>query len=541
MLHLSQTADQDEPVEALRAALAWAAGAPGAPPHLAAHHLPRLVALLDAHRLGARFLRRVRAEGSAPFDEETLRAVEERLARTTAAVEQRIATARRLADRLRQAGADLPLVLVKGFTLYGLTGDPCHIRRSGDLDVVADEPRRLTELLRAEGFVPEGELDVLDEYCRLRHPRDGLVEVHSHVRVPRYPEGGDPADVAPGAHPGDWWQPAYLRTHQLGQRRLAGMLTAPGGVSGLPLLRPEAALVAQSCHAFGDYVMAPLPLPEATVRLDEIAAVADLAGLPGFEPGVLAELVDGTGAHDALAFVRSMAVDLLGKDPLAHAAGLPQRCGPRDRFPVDLWWDGVDGYLADLGWDPGQLLVRDRSAIPAVLDRLGAPVLRLAREGDTCEVRAPGDGSRPSRSVHRAVPGHAFDVRCRLVRQASGLTATVSLPAATAGTFSALSLNFGDHRYECFYEPDTDRFRHDDYSVRAPGANGFGARRVARAGRDVFEVELPWAALGEPQHGVLPLLLGVRHQRAGWGRMLGGAVLPLRLGVHHVNGNAIQH
>lgn len=528
MTPLDHDAGRDSSVRALRAAMTWAAGAPGDPPALASGHLPRVRELLDAHRLDARFLRRVDAEGPRTFGDDLVRGVRERQERTAAGVVRRIALARQVADRLRRDGAAQPLVLVKGFTLYGRTGDPAHLRRSGDLDVVSDEPQQLVDTLVREGFVPEGELDVLDEYCRLRSPDGQLVEVHSHVRVPRLPDGVRPSDCDPRLHPGDWPQPWHLETYQLGQKRLAGLLDSGDNAVGLPLLRPEPALLAQVCHAFGDYVTAVFPLPAATVRLDEIAAGADYAALPDFRPELLAELTEETGAHDAVAFFRSMAVALLGTDPLA-GAGLPGRCEPREFFPVDAWWDGVDGYTIDRGWHPEQLVVRDSAAIPALLDRFDAPTVDLLAPGDTHRVAAPGQGAA-GRSVHRTVPGHAFDVEARFTRASDGgLTVVVSVPAAAAGAFSALSLNFGDHRYECFYEPDGDRFRHDDYSLADPGGNGFTSHFTRRDGRDVFEARLPRAATGDPEDGVLPLLLGARHQRAGWGRMLGGAVLPLRL------------
>ncbi len=528
MTSLDHEADRDDSVRALRAAMTWAAGAPGAAPALTSEQLPLVLRLLDDHRLDARFLRRVDAEGPQTFGHDLVRAVRERRERIAAGVARRIALARRVAEWMRRDGFGLPLVVVKGFTLYGRTGDRAHLRRSGDLDVVSDEPQRLVDTLVGEGFVPEGELDILDEYCRLRGPDGDLVEVHSHMRVPRLPDGVRPADCDPRPHPGDWLQPWRLETYRLGQKRLAELLDAGDNVTGLPLLRPEPALIAQACHAFGDYVTAAFPLPAATVRLDEIAAGADYAALPDFRPDLLAELTAETGAHDAVAFFRSMAVDLLGADPLADA-GLPRACDPGDFFPIDVWWDGVDGYTADTGWRPEQLLVRDHTAIPAVLDRFDAPTLSLLAPGDTRRVTAPG-GEAAGRSVHRSVPGHAFDVDGRVIRESDGgLTVVVSVPAADPGTFSAVSLNFGDHRYECFYEPDGDRFRHDDYSLTNPGGNGFTSRLTRRDGRDVFEARLPLAAVGDPGDGVLPLLLGARHQRAGWGRMLGGAVLPLRL------------
>ncbi|GGZ92313.1 nucleotidyltransferase family protein [Streptomyces echinoruber] len=162
-----------------------------------------MLELLDAHRLDARFLRRVAAQGPQTFGDDLVRRARQRQERTAAGVTRRITLARQAADWLRRDGAGQPLVLLKDFTLYGRTGDPAHLRRSGDLDVVSDEPQQWADTLTREGFVPEGELDTLDEYCRLRSPDGHQVEVHSHVRVPRLPDGVHPSDCDPRLHPGD--------------------------------------------------------------------------------------------------------------------------------------------------------------------------------------------------------------------------------------------------------------------------------------------------------------------------------------------------
>jgi hypothetical protein len=511
-------------VAQLRAALLWAAGRPGAAPDAVDEET--LYHALDVHRLDARLLRRVAADGG-PFSAQLLAAVRERYERTSERVAGQVATATELARAVATRSPVDRLVLLKGFTLYGLTGDPAAIRRSADLDVIVADLDGFVRTALDSGFSQVGEPDVLAEYAQLHCDRRGLVELHSYFPVTFLDADG--YDCAPSAHPGRWEQPARFDVYKLTYPDLAGQL-APDrpAVHPVGLLRPELAIIVYASHFFIDYILNLYPLPVGTVRLDEVATIVDLAARPGFDPDLFTELVKRFHAEHVVGFARAAARDLLDRDLFADRPDP----GPVDRLTArDLWWDGLGGFPVELGWEPEQTVVRDLD-FAALLDRVGANPVDLAGVDASRRVTAPGTGGEElARFIYRAAPGRAFDTVCDLTARDSALELRISLPAAPDDHMSGVSLNFGDRRFEFFYKPGAGEFRWADYSnVPAPD-NGIRAAAETSAGRDTVTVGIPWSTLGGRLPGDLPLLLGVRQQRREWGPMSGGVMVPMLLGV----------
>jgi hypothetical protein len=253
-----------------------------------------------------------------------------------------------------------------------------------------------------------------------------------------------------------------------------------------------------------------------------------MCALPGFDSAVLRTLIDATHSADTVAFLRAVTLDLLGHDPLAAALGPFRRPAA---LPVDLWWDGVDGFLTDLGWRPGQLVVRDESPL-SVLRRLGATTLAVPLTGTPVPVAAlGGEGPAAPRFVHRVVAGERFDTRVAVSAGEHGLTVDLSVPAAGPQWMTAVSYNFGDHRWEAFFADPAQPVQFDDYSITEHTGRAAAVAAHRADGRDVIRVDLPWARLGNPQRRAEPLalLLGLRRQRLPWGETAAGVLLPLEL------------
>jgi hypothetical protein len=177
--------------------------------------------------------------------------------------------------------------------------------------------------------------------------------------------------------------------------------------------------------------------------------------------------------------------------------------------------------LTDLGWQPRELVVRTASH-ESVLDRLGAVRLDLSAPRHT------GTDSGLARFAHRAGISTAFSVRLNASATPAGLDLTISVPSTSDDRMTAVSVNFGDDRFEFFVTAPEMACRFDDYSLEtrngAPVTNA--ARRID--GRDELAVHIPWPRLGSPR-AILPLLLGVRRQVRPWGATDGAAILPLLL------------
>ncbi|MEU4690068.1 nucleotidyltransferase family protein [Actinoplanes sp. NPDC023714] len=521
--------------------LLWAAGRDDVTPDLGAVDPDELFTALHAHRLDGRFWTRIRDSEHGRRHPGLARRAEERIRDIRTQVRRRAELTRRLAAALREDGGTQPLIPLKGFTLMALTGDPDAVRYSGDLDVVPDDPAALARVARGLGFAVQGPTEVLDEYARMVAPDHGMIEIHSYFPVPHWsplPAGA----VDPAAHPGAWAHEVALPHHHVRFTDLAPHLvpsapvTAPDGTALLPpgiaVLRPEAAVLIQAAHLFGDYVRTVFPLPAGTIRLDELASVRRMCALPGFDPAVLRALIDVTRSADIVGFLRAASLDLLGHDPFAAALGTFQRPAV---LPVDLWWDGVEGFLTDLGWHPGELVVRREGPLD-VLRRLGTAALTVPVGGPAVTVAVPGDGgARAPRVIHRSRPGQPLTGHVELSAGRHALSIELSVSAAEPGWMTAVSCNFGDHRWEVFFHGPDQPVQFDDYSIADLPAGGAGRDATASAhreeGRDVIRVEIPWHRLDDPHHrsGPLALLLGLRRQEMPWGATAAGVILPLEL------------
>ncbi|MDX8050918.1 nucleotidyltransferase family protein [Lentzea sp. BCCO 10_0798] len=509
----------------LRRLLCWAAGRPGSP-GVAEVDAPSFLAALDAHRLDGRFLRRVAREDDHPFPPEVVAAVTDRHEQVRRRVAGQVRTA---VEATGFTGEDERLVLLKGFSLYARTGDPLAMRRSGDVDVNASDLGGFVERALRSGFDRHGEPEVLDEYAVLVRPDGTEIEVHSYYPVTYLPTGPSPAEYDPLAHQGAWEQRSPFRVHQLLHADLLAHCTRPTvvPVGTLAVLDPEMLVLVYASHFFCDYVLNFLPLPMATIRLDEVATIVDLTALPEFRPDVFRDLVERYDGHQVVALARTMARDLLGVDPFVDlwSADTPSF------LPRDLWWDGVDGFPVDLGWDAAETVVRE-VGMADLLDRLGAGTVRVPFGGAPARASAlTGRPSDLSRFVHRVVPGARFDVDCEFTATEHSLEVRVSMPAAAEDVMTGLSLNFGDHRFEFFYKPAIGHFRSADYSNLPVAENGVVSQAETREKRDFLFASIPWKSIGEPvgRSAPLTLLLGARQQKREWSRMTGGAILPLFL------------
>lgn len=502
----------------------------------------KFLAALDAHRLDGRFLRRVASEATAYFSADLIAAVRQRHGQICRDVAAQLAIARHLAAQSGASGDEL--VLLKGFSLYALTADRYAMRRSGDLDVIAGDLDGFVDRALASGFQRVGEPDQLAEYAVLESDIDGAVELHSYFPMTYLPGAGATRQYDPAHHPGRWELDGPFGVHKL---RYPDLVAYPASAVAVPvqplrILAPELSTLIYASHFFVDYILNLLPLPVGTVRLDEVATIVDLVRLPGFRADVFAGLVRECHGEHVVGMARTLARDLLGVDPLAGVMADPPGVmadppgvmadPPGTAFPRDLWWDGVDGFPVDLGWDPWQSVYRDVS-MTDVLHRLSANVIGLPLGGTARTGALTGDLGDAGRYMHRVAPGCRFWVECLFGSTDEALRVRVRLPGANSDEMSGLSLNFGDYRFEFFYKPAIGHFRADDYSNLVSADNGVVSRAETTEGHDVFDVTIPWKTLGDPlgTGGPVPLLLGTRQQKREWGRMTGGVILPLLLDV----------
>jgi hypothetical protein len=286
---------------------------------------------------------------------------------------------------------------------------------------------------------------------------------------------------------------------------------------------PEMAVLLRCAHLCLDFMMRPDPLPSATVNMDELATIADLARLPDFDAARYGSLCERFEAEMVTGLVRVIGTDVLGFDPLAPAADeLPP---VREWFPLNLWWDGISaGVPVHVDWRPGDFIVRSPGLSP-IVDRLAPSRIDVDPRGSSYVLR---EGSCRHLSAGQPLDG----VEVTFTVRPDGLRVTTRLPLRSDDRMSAIAVNVGDFQYELFFvAPDDVAF--GDYS-HAPLPDGTVRAEAAVTGQNhTLAMDLPWAAVGLPdtfRYGdELKILYKARQQHRGWGPVIGTIAAPLVL------------
>jgi hypothetical protein len=516
--------------EALRKTLIWAVDGPGEP--VLDLDLDTLVGAVKEHRVTSRLLWRLVDESRAAPEPLTSALVDLHRNQATRMHAQMELFARiRAAVRAADPGAEVfPL---KGFSLFALTGSPKHVRASNKLDVIASDPARVVAALPDEDWVIQGD----------GHPHEFAVSpsviVYASFPVVGFPAADSAAaDFDPAAGTGAVRVPrrfgrSLIRFEELAAHPAASAVPLDGPVSS-----PAMAALIRCVHSYLGYTMFPELLPVATCFLDEVAQVRELLALEGFVPQEFDELVARYDAGLAAAFVRRLSVQLLGADPFAAtraSAALP--ADDKVWFPQDLWWDGVTGFPAYLGWDARELVVRSPQH-PSLGDTLGADSVVL-RGGEEVVIRLePGDRAGTRFLFHADDLRHST-LTCRA--DPDRLLLRLSLPETGADRFAVMSVADGFRRYELFAWPGQSRTAHYTFED-GPKPTADNKLRPARresaicheetvGERHLLSIAVPWDGTGGPDAGVLRLIVRARQQRAPWGEVERTLVVPLAVSV----------
>ncbi len=512
---------------ALRDALLWAAGNDASPFTLRPDQYDTFLEAVRLHRLVGRLLRRLQGDPQAvtpQLVDEAVRIHEAIKADTY----QKIDLADRLGKAVRAAGRDEYLVLLKGFTLYALTGDPLTLRTMGDLDVIVSDLDGFVDIAKRMGFQIVRRLDHLAEYAVLNSSSDGIVELHSRFDVTSLPPGLSHKDLDPGLHVGVWEQHQHFCVRYL---RHADFKEYIGVSSVVPdTVRPlgaEMAALVNASHMFKNFLRCPYPLPVATIPLDEIATFVDLCRLPSFDASRFAQLVDDFEGQTAVSFSRALAKELLGADQLPG--------DPHDRlFPVNLWWDGLDGggFPVDVGWDPRQLVYRDEQ-IRNLVETVG--LIEVSGSGPSYTASFtlldPDSEANATRYIFRKDRDSTFAVDCTMSVSSSELLLRITLPSVPDDRMVAVAVCFEDYRYEIFLNCSAREW-FNDYSIRRDAEREVAIDRYAAGDTDVIELRLPSRVVEDcGTDGFMYGFMVIREQVQEWSRMTAGAAVPLRIRV----------
>lgn len=345
----------------LRRLLKWAAGGPDDVSDIGDVDAGRLLRHVAEHRLACRFLRRLRRDRPAWGRRSLLTETWGRCQHATARMRRHAAALQEITRACADTGA--PPILVKGFSLYALTGDPDDIRDSADMDLFHPDPARLKDVLLALGYADApGVITAHHEYAVMA--RAGvLIEIHNYLPVQTYFPHVTPDACVPETHPGLWRQPPYrwpdctaLTDADLRQDVTRG---AAPEADGLTLPSPAMMALVLCAHAFRNVIEARRP------KLSEIADLPFLTRHPQFDARRFLELAEQYGGRNAVHVTAHLERCYLG------SRSLPALPGEAD-WDIGARLPQFPGYW--IGWQSAQdaLLPPEPGGIFA---RLGATLV----------------------------------------------------------------------------------------------------------------------------------------------------------------------
>jgi hypothetical protein len=276
-----------------------------------------LTTLLQEHRLTQRFLHRVTYEQPAWCGPELIKYLTRENEQTQSRLSKQIGTLNEVIVALQTAegNAMASLVLIKGYSLFALTGQPQHQRYAGDLDVFVEDAELLWQVLHHLGF--EGKRHYTYEFGKARR-NDVVVDVHNFYPVPSYPtprehRGKLPATFTESSH----CQVTALPYSEVRKYSVPGRTALTQSVL---IPQPSMMALVLTAHSFRNYVQRPhYNSANLGIRLGELSDIVELYHHPDFDKSLFAQLTQRYQAQDAWEFITLMARQHLGV-PLGRLA-----------------------------------------------------------------------------------------------------------------------------------------------------------------------------------------------------------------------------
>lgn len=379
--------------------LKWGAGSVRPLPEVDGVNENQLLQLVEKHRLPHRLLHRIEQEHPAWCSPSLFRGLLQLRAQAETMMRRQVAATREVAAALKSAQ---PLLTIKGFSTYALTGENHHIRLSGDLDLLSDDVEQLWNTLEQLGYEGVKTRDTFG-FSRIQNnhtaelglmQRGSLaIEPHKYYPVLSYPQEVVESDLNPVQHSTLWLQnlPGPLQREMLYGDLLANSRLSR--VSGsCDLVVPDAAMLALilCAHEFKVFLMG--PFLQGHIKLSTLADIRDLTGHAHFDKKQFLSLITEFDGHDAVGFAGRLLEDCLGTNPLSiyqsqvcppQIADLPRLMTP----PPSFCWS--------LAYDTDELLCSGNMDITAKnVSRLGANTIEANTKGDRkiYKVSLPAEG-----------------------------------------------------------------------------------------------------------------------------------------------------
>lgn len=477
----------------LRRILKWAAGSPADVSDIGGVDEDRLLSLVADHHLERRLLDRLRRDKPTWGRRSLLTRTWGQCQRAGDQMRRHTAALREITDACTEANLPPPII-IKGFSLYALTGDSGHLRYSADMDLFGEDPDQLTDTLRSLGYADMAVVSLAPHEHAIVGRTGVKVEVHSHFPVQSYPASITPSDYIPERHPGLWWQPEYQNSLPHTEITYQDLMNAAARgaapeADGLMTLTPPMMVLILCAHMFRNIIEGRRP------RLCELADIRDLVQHPAFDSRRFLGIVEKFRGRDAVRMTNHLGICCLGT-PL-----LPQDTNKEE-------WNTEQRLLQALGYWVGWHSFEEMLLPPEPGDlfaRLGANAVTAATgEVSTLySVMGAGAGQRITRLIVPASQERPLPFEFSVASAEEAITFDLLLPKVLANSDQGYHVRFDD-------EDSTHIISSD---IRDGGAKHTRPdQALFRSLEEGYrlQVSLPQRILPHPTaEGAIPLILSV--------------------------------
>ncbi len=456
----------------------------------------RIVGVLREHRVVGRALRRA-SEGAPRW------LSGDAVARLEREQEQvQAAFARQLDGLAKISGEYLceerRVVLLKGYSCYLATNKPEALRHTLDVDLVCSDNEALVAAIRARGNL---------EYRTNVSPHElinarvcGLdLDVHRHYPVWSKEHDAGTVSFGQSGTAGALFHRGHLSVGALSPEDLLEQAVRVEQIVDAHVFRPcaAAAIIIHSAHCYRNYLSrssVSMRL-KPTVRFVELAEIRDYLSLDDFDPACFVELVERSGAAEAVRWVATLLARYLDDDRLLKVA---DGAASRERawgFPVIVW----GGIWADLRYQAEDLFGRHRATASVVCSLGGGRLVGTEHSGEVNQSRTEGlpagglvhlfeqDGSRPT-----------LRWRVRLTEKEAEVCVESSLVRSWPN--QRLMIDLGGFAFECNFNLASGeaRWKHSEHPVEPQvqwSSSELGHRVVLRL---PMEAGRPWCSQSTP-------------------------------------------
>lgn len=407
-----------------------------------------LIRLISIHNLSGRFIKKIQDHKVPLFSQNFIKSLREMHLQTKKQVINNIDSVRQI---IKQLPFSTELVIIKGFSTYVLTGCESTMR-SGDIDLLSNNPKLLVEILNKMGFeqTRDSFLHELGEYTK------GEIEldIHNYFPVYSYTAPLLNTNLLPHKNSGTWNQSHKMKHVNISINDILEFshIDEIANTLNIRVADPNVLALIICAHSFMNYtnMWSISHREKAYVRLSEIADLFDLVRHPKFDNKKFLSLVKRFEAIDSVEWVANITSSLLGQNPLPiHSSVSLNEELPIERFPRCLWW----GFWANIPSGTDELIQNKWLSMKWLTNELGFNKLVFNNETTGEQATFNDNGSRV---LGRLLTQKMTPIPLILEVSESkyGITVYLKVLSKIKADIERIRIDFGHVASELIYEVD---------------------------------------------------------------------------------------